>query len=108
MNACVTTECSLDDFRACKDPNELLDYSIDYSIIFNATDPPDGFVSSTWTVTPAGLTIENTAIDIPNKKVTAWVSGGLKLETRYKLVNHIGTVSGREFERTILIIIRNK
>ena len=106
MNACVTTECTLDDFRACKDPSELLDYTIDYSGLLSVTDPPDSIASSAWTVEPTGLTIEFE--EIGDDQTTVWISGGTKLESRYKLINHIGTVSGREFERTILIIIRNK
>lgn len=102
------TDCNLDDFYACKDPLELLDYTIDYSGILSITDPPDSIVSSTWTSSPTGLTIESESILDTFDKTAVWISGGGKLESRYNLVNHIGTVSGREFERTILITIRNK
>lgn len=101
------TSCTLDNFQACKDPEELLDYIIDYSGILSITEPPDSIVSSSWTVTPTGLTIEADAIGELDQ-VAVWISGGGKLESRYRLVNHIATVSGREFERTILITIRNK
>lgn len=83
-----------------KDPDAVLDYQIDWEDWLGE----DTISDSEWTV-PTGITNDgdtNTATT-----ATIWLSGGTA-GTRYKLINHITTVSGREEDRTITIICEER
>jgi len=45
-------------FKATKDQEELLDYSIDYQSILELSDPPDSLVSSIWTTSTSVQTTD--------------------------------------------------
>ncbi len=82
------------------DPDAVLDYEIDWSAWLGT----DTISSSTWTV-PSGLTEDSST----NTTTTAtiWLSGGTE-GTRYEVVNHIVTAGGREEDRTIQIVVRER
>lgn len=83
-----------------KDPNEVLDFTIDWSETLGA----DTISSSSWIV-PSGITEDsdtNTATT-----TTIWLSGGTEDE-RYSLVNRIVTLGGRTFDQTVRIRVRTK
>ena len=49
MSKCFPTVI-VDNFCAIKDPGEVLDYTIDWSDVLNATDPVDSITVSTWAI----------------------------------------------------------
>lgn len=93
-------------FNVTKDPEEVLDYSIDYTTVLQAATPVDSIVTSSFTVSGTGLVIES---DSHNGLIaTVWLSGGTKLGYVHKVVNHIVCTSGREYDRTLNVRIWNK
>jgi hypothetical protein len=100
-----------DEFCAVKDPGEVLDYTCDYTDVFEESDPPDSIVSSSWTLTICGkettLVIDDDT-QFTNQTATVWVSGGILTGLGHELTNHITCASGRQYERTITLWIQSK
>lgn len=88
-------------FRVNKDPDSVLDYTIDWS---SWLEDGDTISASTWTF-PDGITKDSDSNDTTSTQV--WVSGGT-LNTRYTVVNHIETVDGREEDAEIVFTIINQ
>lgn len=90
-----------------KDPEEVLDFSIDWSPRVGA----DTIVSSTWIIAEggSGLTIEGPphAPSFVPTQTTIWLSDGV-LGTSYLLTNHIATAAGREMEQSVKLKIKAK
>jgi uncharacterized RDD family membrane protein YckC len=83
-----------------KDPNDILDYQIDWSAWLGV----DTIVTSTWFV-PAGITKNS---DSKTTGVTLiWLSGGTS-GTTYTLPNRITTGAGRTVNLSIYITVREK
>jgi hypothetical protein len=108
-NTCCPTVV-VDNFCAIKDPDEVLDYTINWSDVLDASNPVDSIVTSTWAVDEfsngADLNIDSETET--NPYTTVWLSGGGRLNSIHKVVNHITTAGGRQYERTIKIWIQNK
>jgi hypothetical protein len=83
-----------------KDPNAILDYSVDWTEWLVA----DTIASVVWTV-PAGIT--QTAVAATTKIATIWLSGGTAGQS-YDLICRIATAGGRTDDRTITITVRNR
>lgn len=83
-----------------KDPDEVLDYNIDWSDRLVS----DTILTSTWVV-PAGITEDST--ENTTTTTTIWLSGGT-LNTKYSLVNRITTAGGRTMDQTVTIRIKTK
>jgi len=83
-----------------KDPNEVLDYSVDWS----GPLAGDTIVTSTWMV-PAGLT--SGADNMTDSSTTIWLSGGTE-NASYELLNRITTAGGRTRDQTCLLKIKTK
>lgn len=84
-----------------KDPSSILDYGVDW------TDWLDGDTISTssWSVSPSGLTaISNTR---NGGVTTVWLSGGTVGQT-YQVTNTIVTAAGRTDQRTLLVAIQDR
>lgn len=83
-----------------KDPNEVLDYQIDW------TDRLAGDViaTSTWTV-PDGLTEGSTSNT--TSTTTVWLSDGTDGED-YEILNRITTTGGRTMDQTVKLRVRSK
>lgn len=81
-----------------KDPNSVLDYSIDWSDWLDT----DTIATSTWTI-PAGLTMGNETNSTTT--VTVWLSGGTA-GTTYTILNRITTAGGRTADQTFKIFVR--
>lgn len=80
-----------------KDPNAVLDYTIDWSLWLDG----DTISTSTWTV-GSGI-----VKDLDTKTATTttiWLSGGT-LATSYTVSNRIVTVAGRTEDRTLTFSI---
>jgi len=93
-------------WAAAKDPNEVLDYEIDWA--GSASVPGrtygDVITVSTWTV-PAGLTKDSDSHS--DLVCTIWLSGGTAGEN-YELLNRIVTTGGRTHDQTVKLKCRNK
>lgn len=85
-----------------QDPNELLDYKVDWSDT-NALGS-DTIAVSTWDV-PTGLTKQSDTFD--STSATIWLQDGVEGKT-YELVNHIVTVAGRKYDQSVQITIRSR
>lgn len=82
--------------RFKKDPNAVIDYTIDWSR-WLAGDTLSGAV---WTSTSSDLTINFSTTDQTRSQV--WVSGGID-KARYYLTCHVTTAAGRQDDRSIAI-----
>ena len=102
------TCCTVDNFCAAKDPEEKLDYNIDYTLIMQTTDPDDAIIISVWNIVndDGSLIIDSSSHD--GLIASVWLSGGGKLGSFWKVTNHITTQDGREYERTITVWIKSK
>lgn len=85
-----------------KDPDEVLDYQIDWS---SRLGDSDTISSSSWPTIPAGITKDS---DSKTDTVTTiWLSGGTLDET-YELTNRIVTIGGRTMDQSVKIKIKAK
>jgi hypothetical protein len=83
-----------------KDPDELLDYSIDWSGRLGS----DTISTSVWTV-PDGITNEDE--EKTTTTTTLWLSGGT-LAVTYEFLNRIVTAGGRIMDQTTRLKIKSK
>lgn len=85
---------------AKKDPDEVLDFEIDWSARLGDSD---AISSVTWTV-PAGLTKESQS----NTTTVAvvWLSGGLVADESYQIGCRIVTTGGRTYDQTGLLVMK--
>jgi hypothetical protein len=83
-----------------KDPDAVLDYSVDWAAWLDT----DTIATSVWS-SPEGMTV----VDTTNvaTSATVWLSGGT-VGMRYRITNHIVTAAGRENDRTISIRVQEQ
>ena len=91
-------------FIADKDPDEVIDYCIDWTSVLNAQSPVDTISTSTWTA-ENGLVIDSNTNT--TTEATVWVSGG-NVNKITSLTNKIVTAGGRTHERSIELRVRQK
>ena len=84
-----------------KDPDEILDYNIDWSPRLTT---PDTIASSEWFV-PDGLVNENDGMEAAT--TTIWLSSGT-LNDKYEILNRITTLEGRTMDQTVTLQIKTK
>lgn len=85
--------------RFVKDPNEVLDYVIDWSQWLVSGDT----ITSAVVTAPTGITVTSpSTISWTTTKTTVWVSGGTA-GSSYDIAIRVTTVSGRQGERSITI-----
>lgn len=88
-----------------KDPDEVLDYAIDWQPRLNQDDGSiDSIATSTWVV-PAGLTQVTSTFSGQN--TVLWLSSGSLGET-YSVTNRITTAGGRTMDQSVKLRIRAK
>lgn len=105
-----------------KDPNEVLDFDIDwkwrlyskaeYDLAAAQRDagvtvtivPADTIVTSTFTL-PVGITANSTSNTTTATKV--WISGGTE-PSSYDVLNRIVTAGGRTMDQTVQLKIKSK
>ena len=83
-----------------KDPNDVIDYRIDWSKWLQGDDI---VLLSEWIV-PAGITMDSELSDTTS--ATIWLSGGTA-GASYQLTNRITTAQGRQRDRTITIHVKD-
>ena len=86
-----------------KDPEDELDYSIDWSPWL--LEGADSISTSSWTATPDGLTIA--AESVVGKRTVVWLGGGVSGST-YTIKNRITTSGGRTTTRIFDLIVRTR
>ena len=84
-----------------KDPDEVLDYEIDWAL---RLDGADTITTSTWLV-PVGITKDSDSKTTTT--TTIWLSGGTE-GTTYSLVNRVVTTQGRTFDQTAKLKLKTK
>lgn len=89
-----------------KDPEEVLDYTLDWSEYLPAGDT---VASATWTV-PDGIT-ESTAPghqhNVNGARTTIWLAGGSEPKD-YLITCRIVSAQGRQADRTFEIAVRSR
>lgn len=91
-----------------KDPDEVLDYRLDWLGTPSKPGPLYGLddqISNSLWVVPPGLTSEIETSD--NGSSTIWLSGGATGES-YNILNRITTSAGRTMDQTVLLAIKDK
>jgi hypothetical protein len=88
-----------------KDPNEVLDYQINWARRVQSSRTPDDTIeSSTWIV-PDGITSPSDTFT--DTTTTIWLSGGTVDET-YELTNRVVTTEGRTMDESVTIKIKER
>ena len=88
-----------------KDPEALLDYSVDWGADYLTGDV---LTESGWTVSPAeagGVSIVSSRFDLLASTVE--VGGGVAGRI-YRLTNHVVTAAGREDSRSIMLRVEKR
>ena len=91
-------------FEATKDPESVIDFTINWAATLAESSPSDEISTSAWTADQAMVVDSDTNT---TTTTTVWVSGG----TRWKyanLVNTVVTTAGRTYERTITVKLQDK
>lgn len=83
-----------------KDPNEILDYAIDWSARLGV----DTVASSTWTV-PTGLNQQSASFT--DTMTVIWLTAGAD-GAHYEILNRITTAGGRTMDQTVRLRIKEK
>lgn len=83
-----------------KDPDDVLDYHIDWAAWLNG----DTIATSSWLV-PAGITKDSDSNT--DETATIWLSGGTA-STIYQVTNRIVTAAGRTKDQSIWIAIQEQ
>jgi hypothetical protein len=82
-----------------KDPNAILDYTIDWSAWLDGSDT----ISAATSTPTAGIVVDSTSHTAT--QTTVWLSGGTA-GTSYDVTVHITTAGGRQDDRTITIVCK--
>ena len=89
-----------------KDVAAVLDYTFNYADASNNYLGTDTIASSSWAVSPSGLTITSPAASFTATTTTVWASSGT-VGKLYVLTNHITTAAGRTEERSFELLVDN-
>lgn len=84
-----------------KDPDEVLDYLVDWSARLSVGD---AIASSTWIV-PAGIVKDSDSFN--DTTTTIWLSGGT-VGTTYDITNRITTDGARVMDQTMRLKLKAK
>lgn len=87
--------------RYTKDPDDVLDYKINWSSWLSG----DTIATSAWTKNSTDIDIDS--IENTTTQTVVWVSGG-EVGRSYTFTNHIVTAAGREKDYSIIISIEEE
>lgn len=98
--------------RFTHDPDATLDYRWDWKSLTNGYGYSDWLGSeeiiTSHTITAdSGITVDSSALASTSTAVVAWISGGTA-GTNYNVTCHIVTSQGREDDRTIRLMVRQR
>ena len=88
-----------------KDPDELLDYVVNWEVRLDG----DTISTSDWAITPVSATdplVEESASNTTTR-TTIWLSGGV-LDEIYEITNTVVTVGARTMEQTVKLQIKTR
>jgi hypothetical protein len=85
------------------DPDAVLDYPFDWSDWLTEGDT----IESALVTAETGVTIEGTPAVVDGTKVVPYISGGTVGST-YDVTCHITTVDGREDDRSITLVVKER
>jgi hypothetical protein len=86
-----------------KDPDEVLDYQIDWSDRLSG----DTLLTSDWTISGDDSVLVEDSNSISGDSTIIWLSAGTLAET-YDLLNRVTTTGGRTMDQTVKLKIRSK
>lgn len=86
-----------------KDPDEVLDYQIDWSERLNG----DTISTSTWTISGTDSLLVEDSNEISGDLSIVWLSAGT-LGKKYTLTNRITTAAGRTMDQSVNLRIKTK
>lgn len=90
-----------------KDPNEVLDYELDWA---DADNPRlvtgETLVTSTWSVVEGTVAIDSSSFAVSGLS-TVWLSGGADGEACI-LLNRVTTSAGRTYDQSLKLRVRTK
>lgn len=84
-------------------PTEILDYTFNWG---NILVTGEVISTSSWAVSPSGLTINTPAASFTGSTTTVWITGGVS-GTTYVVTNTIMTSGGRTFQESLNIIVQS-
>lgn len=87
-------------YRFEKDPNDVLDYGLDWALWLNS----DTITASSWSISGEDTELVQDSDSNTTTTTEVWLSGGSAGVT-YAVANHITTTAGRESDRTLLITV---
>jgi hypothetical protein len=93
----------VNDSRFQKDPDAVLDYKIDWTDWLEAAETISDHVITEST----GITVDSSSLTDSGKSVTVWLSGG-ETGSDYTVTCHVTTSAGRQDDRTITILVRDR
>ena len=85
-----------------KDPDEVLDYSIDWT---KRLESDDTIATSEWIVPEDGVSKDSD--DFADTSTTIWLSGGVAGQT-YSFTNRVTTAQGRTMDQSIRLKVKNR
>lgn len=88
-----------------KDPDERLDYRINWNARLLVNRVSDTIVDSDWSVSGSGLTVYSSNYDGP--VTTVWLAGGTAGQT-YNVTNTITTAANRIMTQTVKLQIQER
>ena len=83
-----------------KDPDDIRSYPMDWSWL-----APDAIIASTWFMNEGSTMVIDDATKFTAYETVAWVSGGAEFET-CTLTNRVNTITGRQFDYSIVVKIK--
>ena len=86
-----------------KDPDSIMDYSVDWSLWITSSD---SLVNSVW-LAETGISVVSSSIDAGTHVTTVRLSGGT-VNGLYKVTNRITTANGLTTDRTLFIRVLEK
>lgn len=94
-----------------KDPDEILDYQLDWADAESprldlTTQPHETLTSSTYTVVEGDVVIDSHAF-APTGLTTVWLSGGTD-GTLCEILNRVETSGGRTYDQSVRLRIRSR
>lgn len=84
-----------------KDPDAVLDYGLDWSAWLVTGDT----ITAATSTPEAGIVVDSTSFTTTT--TTTWLSGGTA-GTTYLVVVHVTTDDGREDDRTLTIVVKDR
>lgn len=94
--------------RIEKDPNAKLDYGIDWTDwLKQRNGSTDQIVASTWTISGPDAALTQTDSSFSTTQTGVWLAAGTSGGT-YAATNHVTTAAGREDDRTLTIVVKQR